>query len=41
VLPKVREEGKNRNIVEDYFDLVKEIIEESGIKKFSETVQHG
>jgi type III secretory pathway component EscV len=41
VLPKVREEGKNRNLVEEYFDLVKEIIEESGIQKVTETLQHG
>jgi hypothetical protein len=32
VLSKVRAEGVNRNVVEVYFDLVKEIIEEFGVK---------
>jgi hypothetical protein len=38
----VREEGMNRNVAEEYFDLAIEIIEELEIKKKSrETAQRG
>jgi hypothetical protein len=38
----VGDEGRDRNVAEEYFDLVMKIIEELGIKKKSrETAQRG